>query len=305
MRPLTTDLPGVTTAAPLGAVPSRAVVLPPFLRRPARALLRRQWRLPHRFGLKAFLAFACATVVAGAITGGRSMGIVSAVSAWSGLAITEVKITGQSETSELAVLNRLDISQDPSLLTYDVDAARARVELLPWVDHATLKKLFPNTLEVAIAERTPFAIWQHGSELSLIDTSGKVITDAIDDRYAHLPFVVGPGAAARAREFVGLIDGVPDIADKVRAGVLISGERWNVVLDSGIELMLPADKPAGALATVAGLDAEKQLLSREIAAVDMRLPGQMIVRLDDQGLAARKDMLKERDKLARRQRGNT
>jgi cell division protein FtsQ len=284
---------------------SRFGVLPRFLRRPARALERRDWRLPHRFGLKAFLAFAVATAIAGGLIGGRALTVVSAVSAWSGLAITEVKITGQSETSEVAVLDRLDIKQDPSLLTYDVDAARARIELLPWVDHATLKKLFPNTLEVVIAERTPFAIWQHGSELSLIDAKGRVITDAIDERYARLPFVVGPGAAERAQVFVELIGTQPDIADRVRAGVLISGERWNVVLGSGIEVMLPADRPAVALATVARLDAEKKLLSREIATVDMRLPGRMVVRLDAQGLADRQDMLKQRDKLARRQRTNT
>ncbi len=305
MRPLGTDLSGATTAAPGAAAPLRLPVLPRFLRRPARALQRRQWRLPHRFGLKALLAFAVATAVAGAVTGGRALSVVSAVSAWSGLAITEVKITGQSETSELAVLDRLDIKDDPSLLTFDVDAARARVTLLPWVDHVTLKKLFPNTLEVVIAERTPFALWQHGEELSLVDAAGNVITDAVDERYAHLPFVVGPGAADKAQQFVALINGQPDIANRVRAGVLISGERWNVVLDGGIELMLPADKPAAALATVATLDAEKKLLSREITTVDMRLPGEMIVRLDDKGFAARKDLLKEREKLARRQRTNT
>ncbi len=304
MRPLTTDIASVSTAAP-GAAAPRAIVLPRFLRRPARAFQRREWHLPQDFGLKAFLALAVATTIAGAVTGGRALSVVSAVSAGAGLAITEVKITGQSETSEVAVLNRLDIGQDPSLLTFDVDAARARIELLPWVDHATLKKLFPNTLEVAIAERTPFAIWQHGSELSLVDASGKIITDAIDERYARLPFVVGTGAAERAREFVALIDSQPDIAGKVRAGVLISGERWNVVLASGVEVMLPTDKPAAALATVATLDAQKQLLSREIATVDMRLPDQMIVRLDADGLAARQDMLKEREKIARRQRTNT
>ncbi len=78
-----------------------------------------------------------------------------------------------------------------------------------------------------------------------------------------------------------------------------------IVLDNGVELMLPVEKPAAALATVARLDAEKRLLSREITAVDMRLPDQMIVRLDEKGLAARKDLLKEREKIARRQRTNT
>jgi cell division protein FtsQ len=304
LRPLTTDQPSATTAARGGPTPA-AGVLPRFLRRWARGLQRREYKLPERFGLKAFAVFALVTVVAGAITGGRALDVVSSVSAWAGLAITEVKITGQSETSEVAVLDRLDIKHDPSLLTYDVDAARARIQLLPWVDQATIKKLFPNALEVTIAERTPFAIWQHGEELSLIDVSGKVITNAIDDRYAHLPFIVGSGAAERAREFVNLINGAPELAGKVRAGVLISGNRWNLVLDNGVEVMLPAADPAVALATVATLDAQKQLLSRAITTVDMRLPNQMIVRLDAQGFAARQDLLKERAKLARRQRTNT
>ena len=111
MRPLATDVPGVTTAAHQAAPPPHARVLPRFLRRPVRALEKREWRLPRRFGLKAFVALALATTIAGAVTGGRAMSVVSAVSAASGLAITEVKITGQSETSEVAVLDRLDISR--------------------------------------------------------------------------------------------------------------------------------------------------------------------------------------------------
>ncbi len=266
MRPLATDGPGMTTAAPAAAALPRVRVLPRFLRRPARALLRRQWRLPQRFGLKAFLVFAIVTVIAGAVTGGRALSVVSAVSAWSGLAITEVKITGQSETSELAVLDRLDIKQDPSLLTFDVDAARARVALLPWVDHATLKKLFPNTLEVIIAERTPFAIWQHGGALSLVDASGKVITNAIDERYAHLPFVAGPGAGTRARAVRR--------ADRWRAGYRRQGAGGGAHLRHALERRprqrrrgdAARRQAAAALATVATLDAEKRLLSREITA---------------------------------------
>ncbi len=306
MRPLTGDDPGIAAGTvPNGGPSARGLVLPRFLRRPARALQRAEWRLPRRFGLKALLAFALATAVTGVLAGGHVVTVVSAVTAWSGLAITEVKITGQSETSEVAVLDRLDIGQFPSLLTFDVESAKARVELLPWVEHATLKKLFPNTLEVSIAERTPFAMWQHDGEVSLVDEDGKVITDAVDERYAKLPFVVGAGAGSRVREFVDLIAGAPDIAGRVRAGVLISERRWNVVLDNGIELLLPAEKPAAALATVAALDAEKNLLSRQIVAVDFRLPGQMIVRLNEEGVADRKTMLKERDKLARRGRTNT
>lgn len=304
MRPVKGRI-GETAMAGRGEAAAQGLVLPRILRRPVRAIQRIEWKVPHRFGLKAFLIFAIGTAGAGMWFGGHAMTVVSAITAKAGLAITEVKITGQSETSEVNVLERLAIGEYPSLLTFDVDKARARVELLPWVKTATLKKLFPNTLEVAIAERTPFALWQHAGEVSLIDDAGRVITDAVDARYANLPFVTGPGAGARAREFVDLVASVPGLAAKVRAGMLISGRRWTVVFNNGVEALLPIEQPAEALATVARLDAQDELLSREIAAVDLRLPGRMIVRLTDDGLAERKAMLKERDKLARRKRSNT
>ena len=50
--------------------------------------------------------------------------------------------------------------------------------------------------------------------------------------------------------------------------------------------------------TIAALDRDHAVLSRDIAALDLRLPGPMIVRLTDEGVVARKAALKERDKIA-------
>jgi cell division protein FtsQ len=194
------------------------------------------------------------------------------------------------------VLAALDIGTYPSLLTLDLDAARARIQALPWVREAGLKKLFPDTVEISIVERTPFATWQHDNVVSLVDATGKVIADDSSERYNGLPHVVGAGAAAKAADYAALIDTQPAIAAHARAGILVSGERWTIVLDSGIELMLPAADPAAALATIAALDRDKQLLSREIAAVDLRQSGEMVVRLTPAGAEARAAMLKQRDK---------
>ena len=51
---------------------------------------------------------------------------------------------------------------------------------------------------------------------------------------------------------------MPDLADAVRAGVLVSGGAGTCVLDNGVEVMLPEDDPAAALATVGALDAEQE-----------------------------------------------
>jgi cell division protein FtsQ len=282
---------------------SHHIVLPRFLRRPVRAL--RRMKLPRHLGTKSVIALFLVTAVGGTVVGGHGMTVLSAATAAVGFGIENVKITGQSETSEVDVLAALDIGQYPSTLTLDLEDAKARIEKLPWVKQATLKKLFPSTVEIAVREREPYALWQHDGTLSLIDDAGKAITDDIDDRYASLPKVVGNGAAEKATAYTTLIDQFPAIASQVRAGILVSEDRWTLVLANGIELMLPAEDPEKALATIAALDRDHAVLSREIAAIDLREPGHLIVRLTEAGVVAHDAALKEREKLAKSGRTNT
>ena len=249
---------------------SRAFVLPRALRRPVRALSRVDWRLPRHAGVKALAVLFLATAVAGMVVGGHVMTVASAVTAWAGFGIENVKIAGQSQTSEIDVLNALDIGTYPSLLTLDVEAAKARIEALPWVKQATLRKLYPDAVDIEIVERDPYAVWEHGADTSLVDQSGKVITDTVSDRFASLPRVVGNGAAPRAAEYTNLIAAYPRIAGRTKAGIFVSGRRWNLILDNGIEVMLPEAHPEAALAILDTLEAEHQLLEREVAAIDLR-----------------------------------
>lgn len=280
-------------------------VLPPFLRRPVRILSRMDWRTPRCSGIKGLAMLFAATAVAGVVIGGHTRDVVSTATAASGLAIDRVKITGQSETSEVDILDRLEIEQFPSLLTFDLDAARERVESLPWVARATLRKLYPDTLEVVVSERLPYALWQHGDVVSLVDPQGTVITDYIGERYTNLPLVVGPGANSRVDEFLDLVLSQPSLLPRVRAGVLVSERRWNIVLAEAVEIMLPEIDPGEALARVAALDNEDQLLLREIAAVDLRLPDRLVVRLTERGLEERNTLIEARDKLARKRGTST
>jgi cell division protein FtsQ len=299
----TADWEVAEAAESVRAAASRALVLPHFLRKPVRMLRRLDWQLPRHIGVKGALALFLATAVTGVVAGGNSMTVASAVTAWVGFGIENVRITGQSETNEVSVLAALDIGTYPSLLTLDIEAARERIEQLPWVKRASLKKLFPDTLEISVVERQPYALWQHGGTISLVDNAGKVITDSFSDRYASLPRVIGAGADKKVAEYTAMLDRFPTIARRTRGGILFSEDRWTLVLDNGIELMLPADDPDKALATVAALDANDSLLSREIAAIDLRQPGPMVVRLTADGMVARKAALKERD-IASKKRTN-
>lgn len=279
------------------ATPRRRLVLPRVLRRPVRLLARLE--VPRNFGTKAAALFLFATGAAGIVLGGHSTTMLAAATAWSGLAITDIEITGQTETSEVEVLENLGIGDFPSLVTFDVEQAKAGVESLPWIDQVTIRKLYPDTLQVSVTERKPFAIWQNGATVSLVDETGRVLDTHVGERYAGLPFVVGEGANKRVAEYVALLEGVPSLKPRIRAGVLISDRRWNIVLSGGVELLLPEKDPADALVQVVALDDGSQILSREVSAIDLRLPNRLVFRLTETGDKARKELLKEREKAAK------
>ncbi len=296
MQSVKPEIDGETSDWPAGTRPSRRIVLPRFLRRPARILSRLDLRMPGHVGTKSLALFFAATAVTGMLAGGHTMTVVSAFTAWSGLAIDEVEISGQSETSEIDVLEAMAMGEYPSIVTFDAITARERVEKLPWVKRVTIRKLYPDTLQVAISERQPFAIWQHDGAVVLITKDGKVISDHVDARYKNLPMVVGVDADKRADEFVTLLEEFPTFAPRVTAGVLVSGRRWNVVLRNGVEIMLPEEDPASALIQAVALDDGHGILSREIAAVDLRLPSRLVFRLTEKGYEAREALLKARKK---------
>ena len=106
-----------------------------------------------------------------------------------------------------------------------------------------------------------------------------------------------------ARHFLALVKRYPDIARNVEASVLVADRRWNLHLKGGIEVLLPEDEPERALQTLAELDRSKQILSRDILTVDLRLPDRVTVRLSDAAAAAREDALKAADKNKKKKKG--
>lgn len=272
----------------------RRLVLPRALRRPFRILSRIEWRPPPRnAGVKLVAAFFLLTGIGGIVMGGHVEPVIAYATASGGLTIGEVRITGQTDTSEMDVLGKLDIADGTSLATFDVAAARARVETLPWVERAVLTKLYPSTLQVAISEKTAFAIWRRGDESFLIEKDGAVITNAIDSRHSGLPMVAGEGAATHAADVLAMIATEPSLEKRFDAAVLVAERRWNILLDGGVEIMLPEADPAGALAKAAVFDTLTGLLSRDIARVDLRDPSRVVISLTEEGLAQRQAILKK------------
>ena len=63
--------------------------------------------------------------------------------------------------------------------------------------------------------------------------------------------------------------------------------RWNLKLKNGVDVRLPEADVARALDTLAELDRDKHLISRDITAIDLRLPDRVSVHLSDDAAQAR------------------
>lgn len=256
-------------------------VLPRPLRWPARALSRVDIELPHRFGLKAAAFLLFASVTYGATVGGHLDTVLGSATAAIGFKIDAVRITGQSEAAELDILSQLAIPDHASIVMFDAHEARLRVEEIPWVAEATIRKIYPGTIEVVVTEREPYAIWQRDGALALIDVEGRVLSDYVAPRYRTLPMLVGAGAQSEAEQILALIADFPTLHDRIRAATLVSGRRWDLTLKNGVVVMLPEEDPSAALAQLEELDQAQRILSRDILSIDLRLADRVAIGLSD------------------------
>ena len=75
-----------------------------------------------------------------------------------GLGLSEVTVKGQHMTRDSEIYDQLQLADHRSIWLYNTEAARRRVETLPWILNASVKRVFPDRLDIRVRERRPSAI---------------------------------------------------------------------------------------------------------------------------------------------------
>jgi cell division protein FtsQ len=105
----------------------------------------------------------------------------------------QVEITGTRYVQRANVLGIFTADRSHSVLRIPLDQRRHQLELIPWVERATVRRALPNKIEVEITERTPIAFLRQGSELSLVDVHGVILERPLKGNF-HFPVVTGLSA---------------------------------------------------------------------------------------------------------------
>ncbi len=277
-----------------------AFVLPRILRRPVRAFAAlasgRVTIRPH-LGSVAAVVFLASTGLYGMETGGHTTTVTQALTSGVGFALEDVQVSGNVETSDIDILQQLGLDGSTSVVAIDAHAARQKLMELPWVTDAHVQKIYPRGLMVRLVERKAVGIWQHGDALSLIDVRGDVIAPLTGARHAELPLYVGLGADRHSDELEARLLFHPELRARVKAAIRIADRRWDLRLDNGVTISLPEDNVGEALKRFAAFDAGRDVLSRDITAVDLRLDDRIALRLSEAAFERRTQALEERAKL--------
>lgn len=162
-------------------------------------------------------------------------------------ALREIRIDGDVDhinapTVRAGVVGRLK----GNFFTVDLDTARVAFEQMPWVRHASVRRVWPNALAVTLEEYKPLGTW--GSD-QLVSVDGELFTANQGELDAELPAFDGPeGSAkdvvARYHDFAKWFAPLNATPEEV---MLSARYAWTVKLSNGMLVELGKERTHEAL----------------------------------------------------------
>jgi cell division protein FtsQ len=238
------------------------------------------------FGLFTIAIIAVSIVALG--LPGRAWSAIGETLGDAGFRVKSVDVVGVQHMDSRPIYRIALDQKSTALPLVDVAAIRERLLGYGWVKDARVSRRLPDTLVIDIVERTPAALWQDDRKLQLIDADGVVLDKVKVTEMPDLPLLQGAGANARSRQLTELLAQAPTLEPQLESATWVSRRRWDLNFQTGETIALPEGEAEAktALAKFAQLDKSTGLLGRGIVRFDLRVPGQMIVRLRQEPKAA-------------------
>lgn len=213
-------------------------------------------------------------------------GAVAFVVTWPGFAPKAVTVSGNRVVPSAEIVARARVSGHVNLWLQDPGAIARRVETIPYVGVANVRRVPPSTVAIFVKEREPFAVAAFGNVRVFVDRDLRVLGPATSAStlpvfvFARTPepesgaFLTGIAQAAMRDDYAALA------ADHVfarelsydRFGGLVATLQQGIVVLFGEDTDLPKK-----FALVDPILAQAQQGGRRLATVDVRAPNTPVV----------------------------
>jgi cell division protein FtsQ len=202
-----------------------------------------------------------------------------------------VVVTAPDQVSRAQIEHTARSALSGNFFTVNLDTAQAAFERLPWVRAASLRRVWPDGIELNLEEHRAAARWtpQEG-EARLVNTRGEVFLASTPE---PLPAFAGPeGSASRVlARYQEFSESLTAIGRRPTAIRLSAREAWQLKLDDGVVLELGRDQPKHPLAErlsrftthYASVSSSAKNRLQTIGVVDMRYPNGFALRAGKAG----------------------
>ena len=219
-------------------------------------------------------------VVAGLLVWG---GVWLAQSPWFRIALVRIDVPAASPVSRDEVRSAAAVAPETNLWLLDIGGIARRIEAVPYVDRATLRRAqFPRpALEIGITVRRPTACVASGGDEVTIDATARVLqagcaasdVPSIQGGYAAVP---APGKRIVDETVAGLVADAKILAGANLGVRQLSRDRWGglVAVDvTGVTLEFGEDTDLARKAALVRPVRNGVGAKRPIRAIDLRSPG--------------------------------
>lgn len=219
-----------------------------------------------------------AAIVVSVLGGGTVMGV------WlldkpDTLKIKRVKVEGEFRyLDEKDVYNALGGLTSGGFFNVDVRAVKQAAESLQWIDSASVRRLWPDTLKIEITEQVPLARW--GKD-RVINVRGELFQPPLKGLSESLPDFTGPAGTEEkiAKQYQLMSGQLAEIGLAIEELRLTDRRAWDLKLTNGLRLILGRPVSEERLARFVGVYPKvlKEKLEK-IESVDLRYTNGFAVR---------------------------
>ena len=194
-----------------------------------------------------------------------------------GLTLEVIQLHGRAHTPQETLLTVADLKIGTPILGIDLRELHSKIIRIGWVEDAIVERRLPSIIRISLRERIPIAMLQNNGKHKLIDSSGAIINGADPSQFTHLTVVTGKNAAPHAASILSILKTEPELFSEIWAVTYKSERRWDVHLKNGMAVRLPEIDPVSAWSRLAMIDRKRDIISRDLAVIDLRVPHQLVV----------------------------
>lgn len=200
---------------------------------------------------------------------------------WPGFVTKRIVVSGNHRVGRNEIETQARVAPHVSIWFQNTSAIAKRVEGLPYIDVARVRRIPPSTIGIVVSERRPFAVLRSGEDAALVDRALRVLEPAIGPS-AYPELILEPGVSFEPGEFVERANAraLRDAYEQIEGGRLIpvslQYDRYGglvVTIRGGMRLLLGSGGDLSQKMSLANAILSQVVTrQRRVAAIDLRAP---------------------------------